>query len=90
LRAAILFQWNDFCAVEANVMADAKTYIWSAAYQAAVLGSSPDSAGSRISDALGALKARIESGAPISDSEYNDIQDAVLVLQALQAEISPS
>jgi hypothetical protein len=70
-------------------MADPWTYEWSAAYQAAVLGTGPVPPGSRIAEALGTIKARVESGPPIDDSEYHEIQDAVLVLQALMAEISP-
>jgi hypothetical protein len=54
------------------------------------LATGPGSAGSRIAEALSAIRTRIESGTPIDDVEYHEIQDAVLVLQALQAEISPS
>lgn len=70
-------------------MADPRTYKWSAAYQAAVLATGPDPVGSRIAEALRVIKARIESGTPVDDAEYHEIQDAVLVLQALQTEISP-
>jgi hypothetical protein len=71
-------------------MADPATYKWSAAYQAAVLGTGPGQPGSRIAEALSAIKARLESGSPLDDVEYHEIQDAVLVLQALEKEISPS
>lgn len=71
-------------------MADPATYKWSAAYQDAVLANGPGSVGSRIAEALSAIKARLESGPPVDDAEYHEIQDAVLVLQALKAEISPS
>jgi hypothetical protein len=71
-------------------MADPRTYKWSAAYQDAVLANSPGPVGSRIAEALRAIKVRLESGPPVDDVEYHEIQDAVLVLQALKAEISPS
>ncbi len=72
------------------MVADPRTYKWSTAYQDAVLANGPDPAGSRIAEALSAIKARLESGLPVDDAEYHEIQDAILVLQALQAEISPS
>jgi hypothetical protein len=71
-------------------MADARTYKWSAVYQDAVLANGTGPAGSLIAEALSAIRARLESGTPIDDAEYGDIRDAVLVLQALQAELSPS
>jgi hypothetical protein len=70
-------------------MGDPRTYTWSAAYQDAVLATDPGPVGSRIAEALSVIKARLESDMPIDDTEYHEIQDAVLVLQALQSEISP-
>jgi hypothetical protein len=70
-------------------MTDPMTYKWYAAYQGAVLGTGPGVLGSRINEALSAIKARLDSGPPLDDAEYHEIQDALLVLNALKAEVSP-
>jgi hypothetical protein len=70
-------------------MADPAANRWYAAYQAAVLGTGPGPPGSRIAEALSAIRARLDSPPTVDDAEYNEIQDAVLVVQALKAEISP-
>ena len=64
-------------------------YKWSAAYQSAVSATGPGLLGSRIADALSAIEARLDSPPPVDDAEHNEIQDALLVLQALKAELSP-
>jgi hypothetical protein len=69
-------------------MADPRTYKWSAAYQDAVLANGPGLVGSRINETLGLIQARLDSQPPVDDAERNEIQDAVLVLHALKAEIS--
>jgi hypothetical protein len=70
-------------------MTDRRTYTWSAAYQAAVLATGPGLLGSRINEALKQIQARLDSPPPVDDIERNEIQDAVLVLQALKDELSP-
>jgi hypothetical protein len=70
-------------------MADPAAYKWSEACQAAVLGTGPGHPESRIAGALRAIEARLDSPSTVDDTEHNEIQDAVLVLQALKVEISP-
>jgi len=70
-------------------MADPRTYTWSAAYQTAVLATGPGLLGSRINEALRLIQARLDSSPPVDDAERGEIQDAVLVLHALKAEMSP-
>ncbi len=69
-------------------MADPVAYKWYAAYEAAVLGAGPGSPGSRIAGALRMIEVRLDSSSTVDDTEHNEIQDAVLVLQALKAEFS--
>ena len=70
-------------------MADPATYKWHAAYQAAVLATGPGLLGSRINEALRLIQVRLDSPPPVDDAEHNEIQDAVLVLNALKVECSP-
>ena len=67
-------------------MTDPRTYKWSAAYQAAVLADGPGLLGSRINEALKKIQARLDSPPPVDDAEHSEIQNAVLVLQALKNE----
>jgi len=70
-------------------MAGPAVYKWSAAYQRAVLGTDPGLLGSRIAEALRLIQARLDPPPAVDDAEQNEIQDALLVLHALKAEISP-
>jgi hypothetical protein len=69
-------------------LADPRNYSWAAAYQAAVLATGPGLLGSRINEALRLIQARLDSPPPVDDAERDEIQDAVLVLQALKDEFS--
>jgi len=68
-------------------LADRAAYKWYAAYQSAVSATGPGTLGSRIADAMRAIEARLDSPPPVDDAEHSEIQDAVLVLQALKAEL---
>jgi hypothetical protein len=72
-----------------NAMADPAAYTWYAAYQRAVLGTGPGSLGSRIAEAFTSIQERLNSSAPVDDAEHDEIEDALLVLHALRAEIDP-
>jgi hypothetical protein len=67
-------------------LADPTVYQWYAAYQAAVLATGPGLLVSRINEALRQIQARLDSPPPVDDAEQHEIQDAVLVLQALKDE----
>jgi hypothetical protein len=70
-------------------MADPTTYTWYAAYQAAVSADDPATLRVRIAHAFRTIEERLRATTGIDDAEYNEIQDAVLVLGALKAELPP-
>jgi hypothetical protein len=70
-------------------MADPAAYTWYAAYQTAVLGTGPGSLGSRIAEAFTLIQQRLNSSPVVDDPEHYEIEDALLVLHALRAEIAP-
>jgi len=72
-----------------DAMADPAAYTWHAAYQTAVLGTGPGSLGSRISAAFTSIQERLNSPPAVDDAEHREIEDALLVLHALRAEIAP-
>jgi len=72
-----------------NAMADPAAYTWHADYQTAVLGTGPGSLGSRIEAAFTSIQKRLNSSLPVDDAEHHEIEEALLVLHALRAEIAP-
>jgi hypothetical protein len=70
-------------------MADPAAYTWYATYQTAVLGTGPGLLGSRIAEAFTSIQERLNSSPAVDDAECHEIEDALLVLHALRAEIAP-
>jgi outer membrane PBP1 activator LpoA protein len=70
-------------------MADPAAYTWHAAYQTAVLGTGAGSLGSRIAAAFTSIQERLNSSPAVGDAEHREIEEALLVLHALRAEIAP-
>ena len=70
-------------------MADPAAYTWHAAYQTAVLGTGAGSLGSRIAAAFTSIQERLNSSLAVDDAEHREIEEALLVLHALRAEIAP-
>jgi hypothetical protein len=70
-----------------DAMADPAAYTWYAAYQTAVLGTEPGWLGSRIDAAFASIQERLNWSSAVDDAERHEIEDALLVLHALRAEI---